>query len=87
MDRMLLVTNKRTDETLEITLEEFKGQFSKEIDAARDAFEKMQLNKKPYLALIGKPDKARVESDFYFDLQWNFNNLSNSAWYIAKFLK
>lgn len=86
MNRVLLVTNRKTNETLEMLLEEFKGRFSNEINVALSAFKKIQLSKKPYISIFGKIDEVVLEPDFYFDLQWNFNNLSNSAWYIAKFV-
>ena len=75
----MLIVNRHTKEKINISLEVFKKQFLKQIQVAMDSYIKIQDKKLYY------PTKKNFyESDFYFDLQWNFNNLSNSAWYIEK---
>jgi len=72
----MILKNKRTRETLNITLPEFKTRFAKEIKAAFESYKQTELAK-PYF-------KTRNvdEYDFYFDLQWNFNHHACSDWYI-----
>ena len=76
----MIVINKRTKEKLELTYEEFFTQFYKEIKEAYDSYRSMTI-KKSYFKKI---DENTMESDFYNDLQWNFNNLNNCNWYIKK---
>lgn len=75
---VVIVENKRTKETLELSYNEFIERFAKEI---KDAFFSYKITalKKPSF----KP-KLDIEGDFYFDLQWNFNNHSNSNWYVKR---
>ena len=73
-----IVKNKRAKETLELTEAEFKKQFTKEIQTAYESFKRSEQNK-PYFKL-----NKGSESDFYFSLQFNFNNYTNSNWYIEK---
>lgn len=75
----MILKNKRTRETLNITLPEFKTRFAKEIKAAFKSYKQTELAK-PYFKI-----KNVDESDFYFDLQWNFNHHACSDWYIEKF--
>lgn len=75
----MLIVNRHTNEKIDISLVEFKKQFIKQIQVAIDSYIKIQDKKFYY------PTKKNFyENDFFFDLQWNFNNLSNSAWYIEK---
>ena len=74
----MILKNKRTRETLNITLPEFKTRFAKEIKAAFESYKQTELAK-PYFKI-----KNVDEGDFYFDLQWNFNHHACSDWYIAK---
>lgn len=73
-----VVKNKLTKEKLEMTVAEFKKKFVKEIQTAYESYKRSAENK-PYFRL-----KKDYETDFYFDLRWNFNNFSNSNWYIDK---
>ena len=73
------VKNKRTREILNITLSEFKIRFAKEIKTAFESYKQTELAKS-YFKI-----KNIDESDFYFDLQWNFNHHACSDWYIEKF--
>lgn len=76
----MIVKNKRTKEVIEISLEDFKNKFQKEIQVAFESYKKTQLSK-PFFTT---KSLSSIESDFYFDLQWNFNNFGNSVWYIDK---
>ena len=76
----MILKNQRTREELELTHAEFLSKFYKELQDAFASYRKSALAKSHYKRL----DEATLESDFYQDLQWNFNNLSNSVWYIKK---
>ena len=76
----MILKNRRTRKTLEIEYSEFRNKFANEIEETFQSFRKIKLNKYPY---VFKDDNS-LEFDFYFDFQWNFNNFSNSAWYIDK---
>ena len=73
----MIVKNKLAKEKLELTLSEFKIRFKKDIKTALESFMRTE-NTKPYFR------QKLTESDFYFDLRWNFNNYSNSVWYIER---
>ncbi|MCQ2754949.1 MAG: hypothetical protein MJ231_07895 [bacterium] len=74
----MILRNKQTQEKLEVALSEFKIKFAKELRNTFDSFKKSE-NSKQYFKL-----KDYTEEDFYFNLQWSFNHLSNSAWYIER---
>lgn len=74
----MILKNKRTRETLELTLHEFKTRFAKDIKRAFESYQQIELAKS-YFKI-----KNIDESDFYFDLQWNFNHHACSDWYIEK---
>lgn len=76
----MILRNKRTREMLKIDYSEFRTKFAKEIQIAFDSYRKTQLNKYPYKF----QDDNSMEYNFYFDLQWNFNHLGNSLWYIER---
>lgn len=63
----MILKNKRTRETLNITLPEFKIRFANEIKRAFESYKQIELVKQ-YFKI-----KNINESDFYFDPQWNFN--------------
>ena len=75
----MILKNKRTRETLNITLPEFKTRFAKDIKRAFESYKQTELAK-PHFKI-----KNIDEDDFYFDLQWNFNHFGISNWYIEKF--
>lgn len=75
----MILRNKRTRETINITLSEFKIHFAKEIETAFDSYKQVKLAK-PYFKLSSL--SSIDEYDFYFNLQWNFNNHACSDWYI-----
>ena len=76
----MILTNQRTREELELTHAEFLSKFYNELQEAFASYRKSALVKSYYKRL----DEDTLESDFYQDLQWNFNHLSNSVWYIKK---
>ena len=74
----MILKNKLTKETLDISYSEFRIKFAKEIQDAFESYKRTELTK-PYFKI-----KNIDKNDFYFDLQWNFNHLNYSDWYIAK---
>ena len=76
----MILKNKLTKETLEIPYPEFRIKFAKEIKAAFESFKRTELNKTFY----NFKDDNLIESNFYFDIRWNFNHFGNSNWYIER---
>lgn len=76
----MILKNKLTKETLDISYTEFRKKFEKEIQTAFESFKRTELNKTFY----NFKDDNLIESNFYFDIRWNFNNFGNSNWYIEK---
>lgn len=74
----MILKNRGTRETLEIEYSEFRKKFAKEIQIAFESYRKTQLNKYSY----NFKDDNSMEFNFYFQLQWNFNNFGNFVWYI-----
>lgn len=77
----ILLRNRATKERLNLYLHQFDIKFEHEINNALESFLSWSNNKafNPYKRTYDK-------SDFYFDLRYNFNNYSNSNWYIEKIL-
>ena len=63
----MILKNKLTRETLEITYPEFRKRFAKEIRIAFESYRRTQLNKYSY----NFKDDNSMEYNFYFQLQWN----------------
>ena len=83
MERYVTVINKLTREKLELDEKTFKKQFGKELnDAINHYINSMQY--KAYLYPYKIKGHKEYESEFEFNLQWNFNNYTNSNWYIEK---
>ena len=76
----MILKNKRTRETLNITLPEFKTRFAKELKRAFESYRKTQLNKYSW----NFKDDNSLEFNFYFELHWNFNHFGISNWYIER---
>ena len=76
----MILKNKQTKEILKIDYLEFGKRFKNEIQIALENYQKTEVNKRLYMLDC----RDYIESDFYFDLRWNFNNFSNSVWYIEK---
>ena len=74
----MILRNKRTRERIQLSYTEFQTRFAQDMQTALESYIKTE-NTKPYFKANKTP-----ESDFYFDLQWNFNHLGNSNWYIEK---
>ena len=74
----MILINKRTRECIQLSYTEFQTKFAKGIKVALESYIKSE-NAKPYFKANKTP-----ESDFYFDLQWNFNHFGNSNWYIKR---
>ena len=65
---------------LDIPYSEFRKKFAKEIKTVFESFKRTELNKTFY----NFKDDNLIESNFYFDIRWNFNHFGNSNWYIEK---
>lgn len=76
----MILKNKLTNESLNITYPEFRKNFAKEIQDAFESYRKTPLNKYSYKF----KDDISMEFNFYFDLQWNFNHFGMSNWYIER---
>ena len=74
----MILKNKLTKKRIQISYIQFQTQFVKEIQVALESYIKTQSNKH-YFKL-----NNNFESDFYFDLQWNFNHFGNSNWFIER---
>lgn len=74
----MILKNKLTKESLVLTRSEFYTKFANEIQTALDSYIKTE-NAKLYFKATKTP-----ETDFYFDLQWNFNHFGMSNWYIKR---
>lgn len=75
-----MLKNKLTKEMLDIPYSEFRKKFAKEIKTVFESFKRTELNKTFY----NFKDDNLIESNFYFDIRWNFNHFGNSNWYIEK---
>lgn len=80
IDYFVVIKNKLTKETLELTYLEFREKFVKEIYDVFKSYHKTQLNKYSY----NLKDDSLVEFNFYIELHWNFNHFGNSNWYIER---
>lgn len=61
----MILKNKLTKETLNISYCEFRKKFSKEIQVAFESYRQTQLNK----YLYDLKTNNSIEQDFYFNLQ------------------
>ena len=76
----MILKNKRTNEKIELSKGQFKKQFAKEINCAYESFK----NTEKYKQLWKSKSEKDFKAEFEFNIQWNFNHLANSAWYIEK---
>lgn len=76
----MILRNKLTKETLNISYSEFRKRFARELQVAFESYSQTQLSKYSYKI----KDSDSIEQDFYFNLQWNFNHFCNSNWYIER---
>ena len=85
MNAKIIVKNKRTNEIRQLNIEEFKSQFQKELEEALRNYKNQEEQKDMLLPPFMHKNK-NYKSDFYFDLQWNFNNHQTSLWYIDRII-
>ena len=76
----MIIANHHTREKKEISYEDFRKEFKLDIERAYQSYRQTEKNKKLFMHV----DDVSLESDFYFDLRFNFNNFGNSAWYIER---
>lgn len=76
----MILKNKRTGEQKELTYNEFRHEFAKDIQTSFESYRKTKLNKYSW----NFKDDSSLEFNFYFDIRFNFNSFGNSAWYIEK---
>ena len=76
----MILRNKLTKETLNISYSEFSKRFARELHVAFTSYRQAQLNKYSYKIKYNNS----IEQEFYFDLQWNFNHFCNSNWYVER---
>ncbi len=76
----MILKNKLTKETLNISYSEFRKRFARKLQLAFESYRQTQLNKYSYKF----KDNNSIEQDFYFDLQWNFNHFGNLNWYTER---
>ena len=60
----MILKNKRTKEKIELSYNDFRTKFAKEIKIAFESFKKTELNK-PFW---NRQDDSTIEVDFYFDI-------------------
>ncbi|MBO6180626.1 hypothetical protein J6O86_02955 [bacterium] len=85
MYRKIIVKRKtNSKEKLVLTLDEFKKRFAKELKTAIDSYTRLHKYKHSLKPPFTKePD---YESDFYFDMRFNYNHNAPGEWYIADFI-
>ncbi|MBR1600185.1 MAG: hypothetical protein IJ677_01250 [Alphaproteobacteria bacterium] len=76
----ITVINKRTNERLVLSLEEFKEKFKADLDRAYKGFIKHETEKNAFLPKFMQ--KHLSMADFMLSFAWNFNFYSWSDWYI-----
>ena len=76
----MIIANRNSKERIDISYSDFRVKFKKEIQNAFESYRQTQLNKYPW----NFKDDNSLEFNFYFQIQWNFNNFGNSAWYIER---
>ena len=79
----MIIKNSRTREILELNMKEFKQRFALELNDAINHYINAQQYR-IYLYPIKIKSHTEYESEFYFNLRWNFNNFGNSNWYIER---
>lgn len=70
----MILKNKTTEETIEITYLEFRQKFANEIETAFLNYREKQLQNTFY----DYTDDYTIEFNFYFQLRFNFNHFSKS---------
>lgn len=80
----ITVINKRTNERLVLSLEEFKEKFKTEFVRAYQSYVRHETAKTAMFPAFMQ--KSHTEADFMISFAWNFNNYANSEWYIRAIL-
>lgn len=83
MRRIIIKDRRNNKYKQELTFEEFKAKFNKELYSAIQVYlhdkKQKDILKLPFMNLNND-----YESDFYRDLRWNFNNNAQTNYYIDK---
>ena len=82
--RKIIIKNRRNNkDKQELTLDEFKNKFKNELNSAIQVYshdkQQKDMLKPPFMHSTND-----YEADFYRDLRWNFNNSSQTPYYIDK---
>lgn len=83
-NRKIIMKNRKSNERLELSFEEFKIKFAQELQTALNLY--IRHNEQKNIFLTPFLNNKNYESDFYSSLRFNFNNNSISAWYIDRIL-
>ena len=81
--RKIILKHRRKNERIELTKEEFQKKFCDEITYG---IESLIATSKVTNRLTGGYRKEATESDYWFDLRWNFNNYSICEYYIERII-
>lgn len=83
MQKIIIKNRRNNVDKQELTLDEFKVKFKNELDSAIQIYshdqQQKDMLKPPFMH-----SNNDYELDFYRELRWNFNNNSNSEWYIDR---
>lgn len=82
--RKIIIKNRQNNkDRQEMSLEEFKIKFKKELESAIQIYiqdnKQKDMLKPPFLH-----SDENYEANFYQDLRWNFNNNTQTIYYIDK---
>ena len=84
MERMIKLAERRNNKVIEeLTLSEFKIKYSNQLISTINSY-KRHMESKDVLKPFFMHSNKDYTSDFYANLQWNFNHFGNSDWYIER---
>ena len=84
MERMIKLAERRNNKVIEeLTLSEFKIKYSNQLISTINSY-KRHMESKDVLKPFFMHSNKNYTSDFYSNLQWNFNSYSNFNFYIAQ---
>ena len=75
-----------TNEKIELTLQEFKVKFQRELQQAILSYSSHKQQKDMIKPLYFHRDIDCYKTDFYQSLIYNFNNYQTSLWFIEKII-
>jgi len=82
--RKIIIKDRQTNKNRqELTLDEFKEKFKKELNSAIQVYIHDHKQKDMLTPPFTNLNKD-YETDFYRDLRWNFNNNAQTNYYIDK---